>query len=100
MLGVYVLQPENTNGYPVWKNTFGFYLFRFRYTRPDDQGNARWGVGPTRGSNSYFVLYPRPGSNSPLDSSLEWIFYDGVWHYDPEYFKVSVHDRSNDFMIL
>ena len=96
-LGYYVLQPKNFNSYPVWKNTFGFYLFRFGFL---DGGNssARWVVKEKLvGDFADEVLYPWPGANSPLDESLTWRFYDrdnGGWHYNPEYFRISVHDKG------
>ena len=95
-LGYYVLQPENFNSYPVWRNTFGFYLFRTHIGK-GGQGSARWLVRKNLMGGVDMVLYPRPGANSPLDKTLTWIFYDrqnGGWHYDPEYFKISVHDKG------
>ena len=90
-LGYYVLQKDNLNSYPVWKNAFSFYLFRFPFS--DEKSSARWAVGPSLGQNTYMVLYSWPGANSALDKKLIWNFFDGGWK-NPEYFRISVHDKG------
>ena len=88
-----MLQPNNSNSYPVWKNTFGFYLFRFPYSNSGDKSSARWAVGPNLGNNTDMVLYSWPGANSPLDKNLTWMLYHGGWQ-EGEYFSLSVYDKG------
>ena len=90
VLGYYVLRASNTNNYPAWENSNGYYLFR-RW--------SQWVVGPYLGSNISLVLINHDASsNSPFNLTGNWQYYDyrteTLGYHNVENFKISSYDVS------
>ena len=104
LLGIYVLQADDTNSYPVWKNTHEYYLLRSQNT--DVQGIGRWNVARKLETGEYKVpiLFSDKEANSPFDPSLTWQYYDKIGGQkslqDAESFNISISEKGGKVLRL